>query len=191
MLTFNKIDYLNEEDRAILEQVFSKKIAVAEQAIVELEEKVDSLEGDINRWHLLLGTDKAFIKSYDRSWSRARKVIYIIANPQILGKSSLAGVLDILRALHHLDPELVPSIEKAGLRSSFTRIVSTLAWEGKIKKLRQKQDKRIVHYISLNWFDGDSLKPEYSSLLKTLETIPARKKSPALTRTKEKQKSRS
>lgn len=117
-------------------------------------------------------------QTYDKSWSQQNKALYAISNPQVIGKHSVAGGLEVLQVLHKLDPEFIPSVEPQPLRRKFTNLVSTLAWEGKLMKLREKQNKGHVHYIPLEWVENGSLKPQYSHLLEELEPIPTKKRPP-------------
>ncbi|MGI4737216.1 MAG: hypothetical protein ACRYG7_18775 [Janthinobacterium lividum] len=196
MLHSGDLRDLNEEDRSIIMELFQSKIEEAEQSLAVLEEQTFSLKEAIKRWRVFLGTDEPAttetrptssnpefqsveISEYDKGWSKEKKALYAIANPQVIEKNTIAGGLDILKVLHKLDPELVPSIESQPLRRKYTNLVSTLAWEGKLMKLREKQNKSAVHYVHPNRFENGSLKPQYSYLLEELEPIPQKNKASA------------
>ena len=203
MPNLGDLDCLNEEDRATITQTFLSKIAEAELSASALEQQALLIKEDIKRWQVFLGlvelvqsgpvaipqnqnnearTDEApeeVNQAYDKSWSQQNKALYAISNPQVIGKHSIAGGLEVLQVLHKLDPEFIPSVEPQPLRRKFTNLVSTLAWEGKLMKLREKRNKGHVHYIPLEWVENGSLKPQYSHLLEELEPVPAKKKAPA------------
>ena len=190
------LEVLTEEERAEIIQGFQLKLAKAEQELTSLEEALATLRSNMDRWRVFISqsiasspiqsqtpslTNNSSPKSpskYNKQWTKVEKTMYALQNPQAIGKHTLAGGAEVLEVLLIDEPELLANKPLPRMQKQFRGVVSGLASEGKVMKLREKQNKNAVHYLHPSWFENGSLKAEYRFLLKELEPIPQKKHGP-------------
>lgn len=196
MQPLGPLDLLTEDERVELAQSFSTKLSQAEQQAIILEQQLEVLKDNIRRWQLFLGhpissvtdapsyvdgivpvvsTESSITPTYQKTWTKVDKALYAIQNPQLIGKRTVAGGAEVLAVVLQLEPDLIADKEIGQLQLQFRRLISDLAFQGKVMKLREKKNKNAVHYLHPSWFENGSLKPEYADLLVELEEFPPKK----------------
>lgn len=175
----NPLDLLTADERKGIVTNYEQKVRLEREQETKLKAQLKQVQDNVLRWQQFIdsltenGASTANSDDYKADWARVDKLFFAARNPQLLDKASLPGS-EFVELLLLCEPDFLGGVDKDTVVRQIGAQLSSLAWKGRMMKLRDKQNKTIIHYLDPSWYVGKVLKPEHQHLLQTLEYVPAK-----------------